>query len=217
MTPDLSRFTRAPERQATDREELHEFLDSQFVGVLASVAEGQPWVVPMLYARDGDLVLLHGSTGAGLLRHVAAGAPVAFCVTSVDGLVVAHSTFDSSVNYRSAVIRGVLEQARGSSERDLLDTFSDQLMPGRTGEVRPSSAKEVAATLALRLPITADNWLMKTRTGPPDPPENPAEQSVWCGVVPLALTAGSPQSAGWSVGPVPESVHAFIAGHPQPS
>src|ERR1043165_6491691 len=85
----VNQIRRERERARTARADLDSVLDSASVGTLATVLEGQPWVVPMLYARDGDRILLHGSTGAGALRHVAAGAPAAFCVTLLDGIVVA--------------------------------------------------------------------------------------------------------------------------------
>ncbi len=208
-------LTRKPERQATARAEFDAFLDSQLVGVLATVDGSEPWVVPLLYGRDGDTILLHGSTGAGALRHVGAGAPVAFCVSVMDGLVVAESTFESSANYRSAVIRGHLRVVpAGPDRRDVLDLLSERLLPGRTGEIGGSTRRQVAATVALVLDITDDNWLMKTRTGGPGTPEEPVD--VWCGVVPLAIAAGRPEPAPWSVGPVPASVEHFIAARPAP-
>lgn len=214
LTPhDLSTLTRKPDRQATGREELYAFLDSQLVGTLASVIDGQPWVVPMLFGRDGDRILLHGSTGAGLLRHGAGGAPVAFCVTAIDGLVVAESTFDSSANYRSAVVRGYLDVI--DDRTPALDVISERLLPGRTSEIRGSTRKEAAATLALGLTVTDDNWLMKTRTGGPGEPSEPVD--VWCGVVPLQVAAGAPEAAPWSVGEVPESVRRFAAARPGPT
>lgn len=209
-----TQLTRKPERQTEDREELYAFLDSQLVGTLASVVDGEPWVVPMLFGRDGDHILLHGSTGAGLLRHTAAGAPVAFSVTAIDGLVVAESTFESSANYRSAVIRGRLVALEGVTEAEALETISERLLPGRPGEVGRSTRKEVAATLALALEVTDDNWLMKTRAGAPGDPGS--EVSVWCGVIPLAMTAGQPLAAPWAVGPVPTSVTDFVAARPAP-
>lgn len=211
----LARLTRKPDRGVGTREQLNALLDSQLVGVLATVLDGQPWVVPMLYGREGDQILLHGSTGAGALGQVAAGAPAAFCVTVIDGLVVAESTFDSSANYRSAVIRGTLEALTGEAKSTGLQRISERIIPGRNAEVRPSTRKEEAATLALGLTIAADNWIMKHRDGDPGEPEGDVD--VWCGVVPLAITAGAPVPAPWSVGPVPPSVRAFVDAHPAPS
>ena len=128
----LARLTRKPERALGTREEMNRLLDGQLVGTLATVVDGQPWVVPMLYGRDGDRILLHGSTGAGALRQVASGAPAAFCVTAVDGLVVAESTFESSANYRSVVIRGSLESVTGQTKSDVLQRITAGSSPAVT-------------------------------------------------------------------------------------
>ncbi len=213
-TPPTASLTRMSERGSADRADLDALLDSGFVGVLATTVDGEPWVVPMLYGRDGDRILLHGSTGAGALRQVAAGAPAAFCVVAVDGLVVAESTFESSANYRSAVIRGRLQPLRAQERTEALREITEGIIPGRNAEVRPSTAKEEAATMGLTLAIEADNWLLKSRDGLPGDPGEPVD--VWCGVIPLALTAGKPEAAPWSVGPVPASVANFVAAHPAP-
>ncbi|CCH73973.1 pyridoxamine 5'-phosphate oxidase family protein [Nostocoides australiense] len=210
----LARLTRKPERALGTREEMNRLLDGQLVGTLATVVDGQPWVVPMLYGRDGDRILLHGSTGAGALRQVASGAPAAFCVTAVDGLVVAESTFESSANYRSVVIRGSLESVTGQTKSDVLQRITARIIAGRNDEVRPSTAKEESATIGLAMAITPDNWIMKQRSGDPGRPEGPVD--VWCGVVPMTVTAGVPVAAPWSVGPVPPSVTNFVRAHPAP-
>ena len=202
-------LTRKKERRARDRATFDRLLDEQLVGTLATVADdGQPWLVPMLYARDGDRLLLHGSTGAGALRHVAAGATAAFCVYAVDGLVLASSMFDHSANYRSAVIRGPLLRIEGEEAWAALDTVSDALLPGRREEVRPMLAKEVSATIALALAITDDNWILKVRSGGTG--EDPAEvpDDVWTGVVPAHTTYGEPEPSAWQPAdlPVPPSV-----------
>ncbi len=115
-TAPAERLGRHAERGRSEREALDALLDEVLAGTLSTVVDGRPWVVPMLFARDGDRVLLHGSTGAGALRQVAAGAPAVLSVTVVDGLVVAHTTFESSANYRSAVIHGELTPL-GDAER----------------------------------------------------------------------------------------------------
>lgn len=207
----MDRIRRHPERGTTDLESLRELLDSQLIGTLSTVVDGLPWSVPMLFARDGDTVLLHGSTGAGALRHVAAGAPATFCVATVDALVVAATTFSSSANYRSAVVRGRLTNLTGAAKADALDRFSEKLLPGRTGEVRAMSAKELAATQAMALPIEDGRWLMKVRNGPPSTNEEAeAEPDVWAGIVPLTSGYGAPEAADWSrETPVPASVRAL--------
>jgi nitroimidazol reductase NimA-like FMN-containing flavoprotein (pyridoxamine 5'-phosphate oxidase superfamily) len=200
----MTELNRLPEQGVTDRAALDALLDSQWAGVLSTVVDGQPLAVPMLYARDGDRVLLHGSTGAGALRTVAAGAPAVLTVFALDALVVAPTTFESSVNYRSATIRGALARAEDAS----LDVFSEVLLPGRTAEVRAASRKELAATRALALPIATDNWLLKVADDwPATPEEAGAEPDVWSGLVPVRTVLDPPVPAPWAEDlPVPPSV-----------
>ncbi len=202
--------SRHPERALAQRDALDHLLDDVLAGTLSVSVDGRAVVVPILFARDGDRVIVHGSTGAGVLRHLAGGAPVVLCVFALDGLVVAHSTFESSANYRSAVLQGVAEVLGGDARTTALERFSDRLLPGRTGEVQPTTAKERAATLTLALPIADGQWVLKTRTGQADPPEGPTD--AWCGVVPLHTVAGPLQPAPWtSPGtPVPASVRAVV-------
>lgn len=203
---------RHSERACTDRADLDAVLDDGIVGTLATVIDGNPWVVPMLYARDGDRILLHGSTGAGALRHVTAGAPMALCVTHLDGIVVAHNTFDSSANYRSAVVTGVPEPLSGVDQERALHVLSDRIIPGRTAEVVPSTPKEYAATLAMALAITADNWTVKIRTGGPGEPE--VETSAWTGVVAVRTAYGPARPEPGTTAELPASVRRLLArGH----
>ena len=125
----------------------------------------------MLYGRVADRLYLHGSTGAGSLRRVAAGAPANVCVTLIDGIVVADNLFNSSANYRSAVVRGNPTRVTADEAYAALTAMSDRLIPGRGAEVRRHTDKELAATLVLMLPITDDNWTAKVRTGPPGDPD----------------------------------------------
>lgn len=207
----MDRIRRYPDRARTERGDLNAVLDACPVGTLATVVDGLPWAVPMLYARDGDRILLHGSTGAGALRQVAEGAPAALCVTSLDGIVVAENLFDSSANYRSAVVRGNLGTLGDEDSRHAMDLFSDAMIPGRSREVRGHRNKEIAATLALALPIVEGQWTVKVRDAPPGRPEEPGD--AWAGVVPLRTVAGDPVPAPWVSGDdaVPESVARLVA------
>lgn len=210
----MNQIRRERERARTDRPDLDSVLDAASVGTLATVLDGQPWVVPMLYARDGDRILLHGSTGAGALRHVAAGAPAAFCVTLLDGIVVADTLFDSTANYRSAVVRGNLTVIEPREAAYALDLLSDSLIPGRSSEVRASTKKELVATLAVALPITPDGWTVKVRDAPPAQVEESSQPGGWAGVVPLRTVAGDPVPAAWVSADVnpPESVCRLVKG-----
>lgn len=210
----MKQIRRLQEHARGHRTDLDSVLDAASVGTLATVVDGQPWVVPMLYARDGDRVILHGSTGAGALRHVAAGSPAAFCVTLLDGIVVADTLFDSTANYRSAVVRGHLTVIDPDEAAYALNLMSDSLIPGRSSEVRSSTKKELAATLTMALPITPDGWTVKVRDAPPELPDDAADSGGWAGVVPLRTVAGDPIPAPWigtDVEP-PESVYRLVKG-----
>lgn len=196
MSPD--RIRRHPERARTARDDLDAVLDAgEHVGTLSTVVDGRPWAVPMLYARSGDRVLLHGSTGAGALRAVADGAPAALTVTHLDAWVYAHTLFDSSANYRSAVVSGSLERLTGDDAVAALTDISEALFPGRSAEVPAHTRKQVAATQALALPIVDGQWTVKIRTGGPGFPD--ADEIVapdlWTGVVPIRTVYGEPQPA----------------------
>lgn len=204
-------LTRKKDRRLDERAELDRLLDEVLVCTLSTVDEvGRPWAVPLLVARDGDRILLHGSTGAGALRHVAAGAPAVVSVFAVDGLVLATTMFDHSVNYRSAMVRGPLVALSGEAAWAALDRLSDSLIPGRRDEVLPMTSKHVAATMALALDITDDNWILKVRSGDTgdDPDEVPAD--LWTGVVPMRTTYDEPQRSPWLPDlPMPASVEAL--------
>jgi uncharacterized protein len=209
----VDRLRRFPEQGVTDRAALDALLDSQWVGVLSCVADGRPLAVPMLYARDGDRLLLHGSTGAGALRRVADGAAAVLTVVALDALVVAPTTFESSVNYRSATVRGPLEALDDEARTTALDRFSEVLVPGRTAEVRAPNRKELAATLALSLPIRPDGWLLKVADDwPATPAEADADDDVWSGLVPVRTVLDPPLPAPWATDlPVPPSVRRLTA------
>ena len=192
----LDDLTRKEGRRARDRASLDQLLDEVLVGTLVTVTtDGRPWAVPMLFARDGDRLLLHGSTGAGALRQVANGAEGVLSVHVLDGLVLATSMFEHSAHYRSAMVRGELVRLTGDEAVTALDLISDGLLPGRRAEVRGMLGKEVAATSALALDITADNWILKVNEGGAD--EELAEEGVWTGVVPVHTSYGEPERSPW--------------------
>jgi nitroimidazol reductase NimA-like FMN-containing flavoprotein (pyridoxamine 5'-phosphate oxidase superfamily) len=207
--PAIDRLRRHRERGSDDRDHLDAIIDAALVGTLATVVDDEPWVVPVLVARDGDRLLVHGSTGAGALRQVAAGAKAAICVTHLDALVVAHTTFESSANYRSAVVRGRLEQLSGAEAEHALDVLSEHVLPGRLAEVRGTTPKERAATMALALPITEGGWTVKVRNAWSDEPDEPTD--AWIGIVPVETRFGEPVTAPFSpTGHVPGSVTAIV-------
>ena len=190
-----TRGRRIPENSVTETAALHQVLDAGLVAHLAVVDEaGQPYVLPVAYARRGEQVLFHGSTGSRLFRGLAAGQPTCLTVTLLDGLVLARSAFESSMNYRSAMILGVATQLRGDDELDALACITEHLLPGRWSECRHPSPKERAATLTLGLDL--NECSVKIRTGGPD--DDPADlldpvfSQIWAGEVPLQSMFAAP-------------------------
>jgi nitroimidazol reductase NimA-like FMN-containing flavoprotein (pyridoxamine 5'-phosphate oxidase superfamily) len=175
---------RLPDKQVRDRASLHAVLDA---GRVAHVAvdddDGQPYVIPVAYARDGDTVLFHGSTASRLFRTLAAGASTCLTVTVLDGLVLARSVFESSMHYRSAMVLGSSSALEGDAKLAALERVSEHLMPGRWADARQPNRKELAATLVLSLPL--DEWSVKVSDGPPDDAEEDLDLPVWAGVLPL--------------------------------
>ena len=175
------------------------------------VRAGRPVVLPFACARDGDHLILHGSTGAGAFR-LAAGQPVCVTVTHLDGLVFARSLFESSMHYRGAVIFGDAEVLHGEAKQEALARLSDHLMPGRAEEVRGNSRKEVAATLVLRVPL--DRVSVKVSADPADDPDDGESRDVWAGVLPIRLIVGTPEPApDLSLGiPLPDHARSYKIG-----
>ncbi|MFC0007472.1 pyridoxamine 5'-phosphate oxidase family protein [Micromonospora siamensis] len=188
---DRTRVRRLPDLAVGDRTTLHAVLDAGRVAHLAIADGDQPYALPVAYARDGGRVLVHGSTGSRLFRQLAAGAPACLTVTLLDGLVLARSAFESSMNYRCAMVLGALTTLDGDEKLAALERLSDHLLPGRWAVIRPPSAKELAATLVLALPL--DECSVKVSSGPPDDPEDDLDRPVWAGVVPVVEAYGTPR------------------------
>ena len=189
-----TRVRRIPELAVTDRSALHEVLDAGLVGHLALVDEtGQPYALPVAYAREGESVLVHGSAASRLFRLCASGAPVCFTVTLLDGLVLARSAFESSMNYRSAMVLGHCNVLHGRAKELALRLISEHLMPERWPEIREPSAKELKSTAVLELPL--DECSLKISADGPDDPAEDVELPVWAGRVPLVRQWGEPVAA----------------------
>jgi uncharacterized protein len=186
-----ARVRRVPARGAYDRETIEAILDEGLVAHLGFVVEGQPCVIPTLHARVGDRVYIHGSAASRMIRTLTAGAAACLTVTLIDGLVLARSAFHHSINYRSVVVFGEARAVADPAERLVaLAAFTDKLVPGRWGEVRPPSAKELKGTRALAMSL--DEASAKLRRGPPVDDDEDHELDVWAGVIPLRLAAGAP-------------------------
>lgn len=189
-----STVRRTAERGRYDAAAVHAVLDAGFVAHVGIADGDDPTVIPMVYARDGDRLLLHGSVASRLMRHGAVGFPVCVAVTHVDGLVLARSAFHHSVNYRSVVIRGVATRVTdGDALAAGFDRLVDHVAPGRAALVRPADRTEARQTLLLEVPL--DDASVKVRTGPPIDDEADLDHPVWAGVVPLTVVAGEPVPA----------------------
>lgn len=202
---------RMRDRAVTDRAAMYEVLDSNILCHLGLIFDGQPFVLPYGYARDGDRILIHGSSGARFMRALADGAPVCLTVTELTGMVVARSTFNSSMNYRSVVVLGCATEVIGDEKSHLLEVISDGFLPGRSAEVRPSTKKEIAATTLLS--ISLEEASLKVRAHGVEDEDADLNTGVWAGVVPLKLVAGEPEPDGEEAAslPVPESVKRYVA------
>jgi nitroimidazol reductase NimA-like FMN-containing flavoprotein (pyridoxamine 5'-phosphate oxidase superfamily) len=195
MSQPSTKISRLDEKQSTSRDDLYALLDSTPLVTIALVRDGHPVAFPTGFARLGDDIVIHGSTGSPWLRAVAAGAPVSVSVTVLDGVVVARSAFESSFHYRSATLFGAFEQIGADDKERLLEMLTDTFIPGRVAELRASSRKELAATVAMKMTIGADNWSLKLSDGWPEDPDEDIAAGTWAGVVPLTTVYGEPRRA----------------------
>lgn len=191
---DRTMLRRIPERGSHDRDVADAILDEGLVAHVGLVTDRGPVVIPTLYARDGDRLLLHGSPASRLLRGGAKGADLCVTVTLVDGLVLARSAFHHSMNYRSVVVFGRAVPIEDLDERRAaLDVLVEHIVPGRSGDTRVPSEKEVRGTLVLALPL--DELSVKVRAGGPLDEDEDMDLPHWAGVIPLASVPGQPVTA----------------------
>jgi hypothetical protein len=191
------------------RATIDEILDEGMVGHVGIVGDdGQPFVIPVLYARDGERVYLHGSPLSRLLSTLAQGAPMCFTVTLLDGLVLARSAFHHSMNYRSVVILGEGKPLSDPEEKDrALQAIVEHIIPGRSDEARGPNKKELKATEVIAL--TIDEASAKIRTGPPVDGSEDMDLPVWAGELPLALDVGLPVPDAHCTQPLPSYVRTY--------
>ncbi len=196
-------------RGAYDREVVNAILDAGIVAHVGFVHEGQPFVIPMSYARDGDRLLLHGAGGSRLMQTLASGAPACVTVTLLDGIVLARSVFHHSMNYRSVVALGSAQKLEGPEKAAALEALVEGLVPGRSREARDPNRAELAATMILAFPL--DEVSAKARTGPPADDPADLELPIWAGTIPLALRAGAAEPAPDAGGiELPPSVRRYL-------
>lgn len=208
---DRVRVRRIPQKGRYDQDTIHRVIDGALFGHVAFLDGEQPMCIPMLCARIDNDVLVHGSTASRTMRLLAAGTPACLTVTSLQGLVVARSTFESSANYESVAVLGRFRSVPAEERLPALEAFSEKLLPGRWEEARLPTPKELKATQVVAMPI--DEASAKISSGPPDDDDSPdAELDIWAGVLPFVTRIGPPEaSPGLRTGiPIPPSVRALV-------
>src|SRR6266540_2876970 len=215
--PDFTRTSRTtvrrlPQRGVYDRAAVFAILDEALVSHVGFVRDGQPFVIPTIFARVEDRLYLHGSAASRMLGALAEGADVCVTVTLVDGLVLARSAFHHSMNYRSVVVLGVAEEVTDPErKRRALEAIVEHVAPGRSAIARAPNDKELAATRVMA--VTLDEVSAKIRTGPPIDDEEDLGYPCWAGIVPLRSVPGEPvAAAGLAPGLAAPDRASFVRG-----
>ncbi|MGB3588504.1 MAG: pyridoxamine 5'-phosphate oxidase family protein [Tunicatimonas sp.] len=179
---------RSAKRGYYDKETVYQILDAGYICHVGFTIDGQPYVIPQAYGREGDTIYLHGAVGNRMLKQLEKGIPVCVTVTHTDGIVLARSAMHHSFNYRSAVLFGTAHLVPDEQKEHALFVITEQIMPGRWGEVRTPNVQELKATKVLAMEIAEAS--AKIRTGPPKDDEADHELPIWAGVLPLQITSG---------------------------
>jgi uncharacterized protein len=195
---------RHPERGVYDREAIYRILDEALICHVGFVHEGHPFVIPTIHARSGDTLYVHGSPASRMLKELGAGVDVCVTVTLLDGLVLARSVYNHSMNYRSVLVLGRARLLNDPAEKvAALEAVVEHVVPGRWDDARQPTKKELAGTSVLALPL--DEASAKVRTGPPIDFEADLELSVWAGVIPVGLRTRTPEG--------PPNPPTYVAGY----
>lgn len=189
-TTPRNKVKRIPKRGHYDKTTVYEILDAAFMCHVGFSIEGQPFVIPTAYGRDGDVIYLHGATTSRMLKHLEQeGMAACLTVTHLDGVVLARSSFNSSMNYRSAVVFGTATLLEGDEKMHALAVITDSIWKGRWDEARLPNAKEMKATKVLKLHIESAS--AKIRTGGPGDEKADYELPIWAGVIPMTTQYGA--------------------------
>ncbi len=190
MPTSRTRVVREPHRAVYDRATVNQILDEGFVCHVGFVVDGQAYVIPTSYGRDGDVLYIHGSAASRMLRNLERGIPVCITVTLLDGLVLARSVFNHSMNYRSVVILGTAKLVEDPKEKlAALRALSEHILPHRWDDARQPNEKELKQTSVLRIPI--EEFSAKVRVGPPVDDQEDYSFPTWAGVIPLEMKVGA--------------------------
>jgi len=203
---------RHAERGRYDRGTIDAILDEGLVCHVAVNVDGQASAVPMMYARRGDKVFVHGAVANRTLRALRDGAHACLVVTLLDGLVMARSAFNHSMNYRSVVVYGPAVEVTDPAEKTAaMRALVEHVAPGRWEDCRQPTAAEIKSTVILALSL--DEASAKVRSGPPIDDDADLGLEHWAGVVPLALEPAPPIAAPGLEG---AEVPGYLAGYRRP-
>ena len=185
-----TRVVREPERAVYDRDAVYRILDEGFICHVGFVVDGQPFVIPTSYGRKDANLYVHGSAASRMLRQLREAVTVSITVTLLDGLVLARSVFNHSMNYRSVVVLGKATLVDDPQEKiAALRVLSEHIVPGRWDDARQPNERELKATSVLRVPI--EEFSAKVRTGAPIDDEEDYSFPTWAGVIPLEMSVGA--------------------------
>jgi uncharacterized protein len=188
-----TRVVREADRAVYDRESVYRILDEGFLCHAGFVVDGQPFVIPTSYGRKDATLYIHGSAASRMLRQFKEGEPVCITVTLLEGLVLARSIFNHSMNYRSVVVLGTATAVVDATEKlEALKALSEHILPGRWADSRLPNERELKQTLVMRLPI--EEFSAKVRQGPPIDDEEDYSFPTWAGVIPLQMVPGTPEN-----------------------
>jgi hypothetical protein len=186
-----TRLVREADRAVYDREAVYRILDEGFLCHAGFLVDGQPFVIPTSYGRNNDKLFIHGSAASRMLRTMKESIPVCVTVTLLDGLVLARSIFNHSMNYRSVVVLGKATLVDDPTEKiEALRLLSEHIIPGRWADSRQPNERELRATSVLWVPI--EEFSAKVRSGPVIDDEEDYSFPTWAGVVPLEMKVGAP-------------------------
>lgn len=199
---------RMPARGSYDRELVYRILDEALICHVGFVEGDQPFVIPTIFARDGDVLYFHGSSVSRLARRLGQGINACVTVTLLDGLVLARSAFHHSMNYRSVVILGKAREITDEEEKKrALTRVVEHVVPGRSRDARPPSDQELKATSVLKMELQEVS--AKVREGGPKDDDEDYAMNIWAGVLPLRLTPESPIADDRNHAPLPDYLSEY--------
>ncbi|MBT0570289.1 pyridoxamine 5'-phosphate oxidase family protein [Curvibacter sp. CHRR-16] len=211
---DRTRIRRVAENACYDRDTLYAIVDAAYVCHVAFADDKGTHCIPTACWREGDHLYIHGSNGGRLIKLLGKGVQACVTITHIDGLVLARSAFNHSMNYRSAMVYGRFEAVAEEGKAPALDAFMHHIAPGREHHARPGNAKELAATTVMR--ISLNEAACKVRSGGPNDDEEDMHLSVWAGVLPLVQQHGAPVPDVHNPQPAPDYVQQWSTAHSAP-